>query len=593
NGYNFYRRPIGVEHGDTLFMTTPPIHNGMVFIDGQCEISGQMDGNGNFDNGTVYGRVTIVSADDMWLIGDIRYEGSDRYTGHFGDTREEMERMPHMLGLVSEGDIIIKDNAVNGRENGAQYHENHINRHSIIITASLIALGESFTFEHHNDEWDLYQGPSPDERGTIHLRGSMTQIRKGFVHRSRHGGTGYAKDYLYDYRLERDGPPGFGPGEYPDVEYFYTDHLDLGPRRYTNRLSSYNVRNTNVGTLIIQPGTTLNLIGDNALTVRDTLRILGTSEDSVIIRALDNNVRGGLQLEGQCWASVNYADFSEAIDVHSQGGNLSIENSRFEAPATFVGNVQIDSCQFSRNVNITGRRHLELSRSLFCDGIVIFGGVDNGRLINNTIVGSHSAGVRLRRFDSIELINNIIASNRYGVVNDHWESPVIRYCDTFDNRDGDYTSCEAGQGCISADPMFLDQRRGDFRLEWNSPCVDSGDPDLPHDPDETRSDIGAYYVDHELIVMNETYPPDAFTVTAAPNPFNRQTTLFVTSDRSEPATVIIYDIQGRLVTTIRHQLNSGTNRILVNDRCFTGSGLYFAHISSNEFNTVVKLVYLP
>ncbi|MDP8228317.1 MAG: T9SS type A sorting domain-containing protein, partial [Candidatus Electryoneaceae bacterium] len=235
----------------------------------------------------------------------------------------------------------------------------------------------------------------------------------------------------------------------------------------------------------------------------------------------------------------------------------------------------------------------DVSRSLFRDGIELRASIENGRLINNTIVGGRSAGVRLRRVDSIELVNNIIASNRYGIVNDSRESPVIRYCDTYDNRSGDYRDCEAGQGCISADPMFLDDRRGDYRLQWNSPCVDSGDPNSSLDPDSSRSDIGAYYVDHDLSVTDESYFPDDFTASAAPNPFNRRTILFITSDRSEPAAITIYDVQGREFTTIRHQLDSGTNRIILDDNYFTGSGLYFAYVHSGERNAVVKLVYLP
>lgn len=57
-----------------------------------------------------------------------------------------------------------------------------------------------------------------------------------------------------------------------------------------------------------------------------------------------------------------------------------------------------------------------------------------------------------------------------------------------------------GTGCIAIDPLFVNPASGDFNLMWTnypikdgtkSPCIDAGDPFLPHDPDRTRADMGA------------------------------------------------------------------------------------------------------
>ncbi len=57
-----------------------------------------------------------------------------------------------------------------------------------------------------------------------------------------------------------------------------------------------------------------------------------------------------------------------------------------------------------------------------------------------------------------------------------------------------------GTGCIALDPLFVNPASGDFNLQWTnypnndatkSPCIDAGDPSLPHDPDNTRADMGA------------------------------------------------------------------------------------------------------
>jgi len=165
-----------------------------IFIEGDVELSG-----------TVTGIQTIGCSGDLRLIDNIYYAdvspnnpgGSDRWLSYNGSS--------HLLGLISEQRIVIQDTNENG-------HGNSMNGSDITITAALVALGESFTFQHQNDEWDTYQWCADgingqDERGDIRLRGSVTQVRRGYVHRSNCGGTGYWKDYLYDRRLDRTPPP--------------------------------------------------------------------------------------------------------------------------------------------------------------------------------------------------------------------------------------------------------------------------------------------------------------------------------------------------------------------------------------------------
>lgn len=51
-------------------------------------------------------------------------------------------------------------------------------------------------------------------------------------------------------------------------------------------------------------------------------------------------------------------------------------------------------------------------------------------------------------------------------------------------------------GNINTDPLFLDPSNGDFELDLFSPCVNTGDPNSPDDPDLTRADMGAYFANH-------------------------------------------------------------------------------------------------
>jgi hypothetical protein len=63
-----------------------------------------------------------------------------------------------------------------------------------------------------------------------------------------------------------------------------------------------------------------------------------------------------------------------------------------------------------------------------------------------------------------------------------------------------------GDDNLHADAGFADAAAGDFRLQPDSRCINSGDPEAPLDPDGTRSDIGAFYFNlkaSDMLVINE------------------------------------------------------------------------------------------
>jgi len=142
-GIDIFQYPLGTPRTDSLYVHLSVPNWQAVFVDGECEIEGEFAGS-----------FTIGCRGNMWLIGDIRYVGADRNTGDFDDN------MRHRLGLMSEQNIIIKDNIVNGQNNGCNVAPNDPDRHSIVINAALISLGDSFRFEHTNEDHDLYQAQS-------------------------------------------------------------------------------------------------------------------------------------------------------------------------------------------------------------------------------------------------------------------------------------------------------------------------------------------------------------------------------------------------------------------------------------------------
>lgn len=192
----FYRWPTGAPfdsstHWDLIIGSDPKC----IFIDAPLEIKGQLTG-----------RVTIGCSQTIRLLDDIRYTDANPRTGVTDSSSN------NSLGIVSEGDVKIANTPENGRENSAGLGSSQTNPNltDIVISAAIVALGESFTFENQNDPDSgyVFEG-SPDDRGTIYLFGSVTQMRRGYVHRRNNGSTGYLKKYVYDKRLQSKRPPCF------------------------------------------------------------------------------------------------------------------------------------------------------------------------------------------------------------------------------------------------------------------------------------------------------------------------------------------------------------------------------------------------
>jgi beta propeller repeat protein/parallel beta-helix repeat protein len=126
-------------------------------------------------------------------------------------------------------------------------------------------------------------------------------------------------------------------------------------------------------------------------------------------------------------------------------------------------------------------------------GVILFG----GSLINNTIVGndtnaSAQAGsgpggniyiVIDNQFSQTLILNNIIcnALSGGGISGEgNIDESMISFNDIWGNSPGNYMelSDQTGtNGNISEDPLFVDAQAKDFHLQFDSPCIDAGDPD--------------------------------------------------------------------------------------------------------------------
>ena len=182
-------------------------------------------------------------------------------------------------------------------------------------------------------------------------------------------------------------------------------------------------------------------------------------------------------------------------------------------------------------------------------------------------------------------------------------SPVLTYSDFWNNAGGNFFQCSAGTGCIDADPLFVDPLTGDYLLSWanfptpdatKSPCIDTGDPASPLDPDGTRADMGAYYFNQDITGVDPQEISD-FMLTNFPNPVSAHINdLSVSFSIQKPSRVHIqlFNIKGQIVETlVNEDKNVGEYAIdyKVNE---LSSGIYFTKMSVDGVGKEVKKVIL-
>ncbi len=150
--------------------------NGLIYVNGSCEVSGIVDG-----------QATVVSNTSISIVGDLIYAGSDA-NGPLPDCDD-------ILGLVSSVSVSIADNAANGSDCVVHAHMMSMNNQASLV--------------------DNYSQGAP--RGTLTIHGGLAQDKwgptgTGYYDEADefHLLTGYERDFHYDWRLREMLPPGYG-----------------------------------------------------------------------------------------------------------------------------------------------------------------------------------------------------------------------------------------------------------------------------------------------------------------------------------------------------------------------------------------------
>jgi hypothetical protein len=128
----------------------------------------------------------------------------------------------------------------------------------------------------------------------------------------------------------------------------------------------------------------------------------------------------------------------------------------------------------------------------------------------------------------------------------------------------DYSCCSTaltGTDNITDDPSFIDRANYNLHLNATSPCIDTGDPNSPQDPDGTRADMGALYFD-------QSAPDISVSATNLDFPsmiVGSNTTLPLTIYNIGNADLIVSDISLTLINIFSHNWNINDTLVIPGD----------------------------
>lgn len=240
------------------------------------------------------------------------------------------------------------------------------------------------------------------------------------------------------------------------------------------------------GTIVIQDsrfksniaGDLINLKYSDSASVKNCTFI---GSDAIDADAVDYD-----QIEkGQIIGNKIYGFFgfnSDGIDLGEEDKNIVIEGN-------YIYNI------FDKGISIGQASTAIIRNNVFVNCGEGIGIKDDGSFVlvdRNTFYGNKVAVASFEKNygdggGNVEMLNCIVANSLDSpVFVDHLSVLNVRYSISD-------TDELAGENNLMGSPLFVNPLVNDFRLQENSPCINSGDPASALDPDGSRADIGAVF----------------------------------------------------------------------------------------------------
>ncbi len=260
---------------------------------------------------------------------------------------------------------------------------------------------------------------------------------------------------------------------------------------------------TNSGPTIIENNTIINNRNNG-------IGCYTNSNSTITYNTITNNSGSGIYIDSYAISTIsgntiknNSTDRGGGIYCGGVSGSIINNNTISDNSASVSGG----GIYFFHSVNpiINGNT---INGNLANNGAGIYFNATDGSITNCTLSGNQatSNGGGIYCTASSPNISNLIsgansATNGNEIYYTNGSNLVVTYSDI----QGGWP----GEGNIDADPLFVGGDPYDYHLTVNSPCIDTGDPNSPKDPDSTRADMGAYYFDQSQSFYLE-YNPDDF-----------------------------------------------------------------------------------
>ncbi|HEX37319.1 MAG TPA: T9SS type A sorting domain-containing protein [Candidatus Cloacimonetes bacterium] len=330
----------------------------------------------------------------------------------------------------------------------------------------------------------------------------------------------------------------------------------------------------------------IKIIDSSEDNVIDYCYFTGATESAVEIENSSAEILNSIFYENSNTSQKGPAiNVIETNDVLISGNSISNNTSSILSGGIVLDN---SSCTISHNIIVN-------NEAMFAGAIGMKNGSD-AALVNNTIANNIGNYACIYLLSSSPIVNNCILIHDGLIFTTFSSSPTVTYsCVT-----GGYT----GTGNISDDPLFLDPTTGDgptydglaadWSLQDTSPCIDTGDPASPPDPDGTRADMGALYYHHQISV-DDPYIETIYISQNSPNPFKGSTAISYSLPKNcTHATLTIYNIIGDKVNEFTLDDTQGTivwNGLNSSEKP-VASGIYFYRLQGDSISQTRKMVYM-
>ena len=333
------------------------------------------------------------------------------------------------------------------------------------------------------------------------------------------------------------------------------------------------------------------------------------SNPNILKSVINENTAGGSGGGISCYRNSEFniteSEISDNTATNYGGGFFCDNNS----------NLNISGCVVTVNTVVENNG---AGGGIFCRNS--YASLSNCIICENVTSGSFSDGGGIYCRESNLTVNNCTICNNsaidggggfycfyYSVVNGKsniiWANSAYCQSQIYKSIESsffcEYSDIElgwGGNGNIAEDPLFY-AISGDsaYHLTTDSPCIDTGDPNGPLDPDSTRTDMGAYYFDQSSGVNSpkHSYSATAFILNPPyPNPFNASTVLPFALQKDGNIKLAVFDLSGRETAVLIDGYYPAGSHIVNFKGENLPSGIYFARLGTEEQYSTRKMLLI-